>query len=695
MSSEPPVNEQSFSKPDLSADLWKIYFWRLGCALGAILALRARWFLTREALELGVLQTSLRYQVAISSAVIFLLLAGILLLSSFWKTKVRIFAVLETIERSFSQWGSINIGLLWLINFVLAFTVVELSAGILQLYWFRLCSLVWIAILGIPFVQGAWRLKHPAYAFGISFFVGSLSLQILSLLTGISTYPFTLEWSEASRYYYASLFLGEWVYGVKTAWSVLHPSRYLLQAVPFLVPHSPLWFHRLWQVGLWIGISGLTAYALLRRYGKEFPAGLRWLGLGWLFLYLMLGPVYYHLQLAVSPLLLWFRPHAETRLAKIFSGLILLLTSIWAGLSRLNWYPLPALIAVLLYILEVPYRKNFWRYFWRPILWTMVGGAVALSAHWGYVQLSGNPPDWFGTSLTSQLLWYRLLPNATYPLGILPASWMVILPMSLLLSYSFVQKRKAVHLWRWLSLLGILVGLYLGGLVVSVKIGGGSNLHNLDAFWTALGVVFVALLTQNLALDTSLSETALHSRRLEFFFNKTWIKVALFGILATPGLFLLSSLEPFFRPNWTATEKAILCLRGLIRDLPAGQEVLFISERQLLTFGYLQGVSLVPEYERVFLMEMAMANNQAYLQQFYRDLRTHRFALIVNEPLYTTAKGRAVRFGEENDAWVERVSKPLLCYYKPLKQVRMLRMFLMDVKIQVLEPRSKPAEGCD
>jgi hypothetical protein len=686
------VDEPSFSKADLPASLWKIYFWRLGWALGAILALRTGWFLTHEALERGVLQASLRYQAAISSAIVFFLSAVFLLLGSFWKTKDRISATLQTIERHFFHLGRVNGWLYWPINFVLTLTLIELSAGILQPYWFRLSGLVLIAILGILFIQGAFRLAHPAFAFGISFLVASLSLQVLSLLTKVSTYPFTLEWSEASRYYYASLFLGERVYGVKTAWTVLHPSRYLLQAVPFLVPNSPLWFHRLWQVGLWIGISSLTAYAFLRRYGIQFPRGLRWIGFGWLFLYLMLGPVYYHLQLAVLPLLLWFRPNAETRLAKVVSVLVLILTSVWAGLSRLNWYPVPALIATLLYIIEVPYRENFWRYFWRPVLWTIAGMAIAFSAHWVYIQFSGNPAEWFGTSLTSQLLWYRLFPNPTYPLGIFLASWIVILPMSLLLSYKFAQHRKAVHLWRWLSLLGVLIGLYLGGLVVSVKIGGGSNLHNLDAFWTGFGVVFVALMTQNLAQDAPLAEINSHSWRLEIFLNEPWAKVALLGTLMVPGLFLLSSLEPFFRPDWTATEKAIRRLQGLIRELPPGQEVLFISERQLLTFGYLHGVSLVPDYERVFLMEMAMANNQAYLQQFYRELRAHRFSLIVNEPLYTTTKGSPVRFGEENDAWVERVSKPLLCYYKPIQQARML---LMGVEIQVLEPRSKPAEGCD
>ncbi|MCX8061066.1 MAG: hypothetical protein N3D16_00640 [Anaerolineales bacterium] len=575
-------------------------------------------------------------------------------------------------------------------SITLVFSLTENSAGILQPYWARLISLILISLVGTPFVQVTFGVRNSVFALLIAILVNSIFLQIFSLLTKVSPYPFTLEWSETSRYYYASLFLGEQIYGVKTDWTVLHPSRYLLQAIPFLLPNSPLWLHRLWQVGLWIGVSGLTAYAFLRRFGRELPFCLWMIGLGWLFLYLLLGPVYYHLQLAVIPLLLWFRPNVETTATKSVSILVLVLSSLWAGLSRLNWYPVPALIAVLLYLLETPYFGNFWRYFWRPLVWTIVGVGFALTAHWGYVQLSGNPPAWFGTSLTSQLLWYRLFPNATYPMGILLASWVVIFPMGLLIYHRFTQYRTAVCSWRWIGLFGILLGLYLGGLVVSVKIGGGSNLHNLDAFWTCFGLVFIALMTQNLTPDTSLPNLS-KPLMSEMFYGKRGVEAALIGTLIVPVLFLLSSLEPFFRPDWAATEKALRRLQGVIKDVPAGQDVLFISERQLLTFGYLQGVRLVPEYERVFLMEMAMANNQTYLQQFYRDLREHRFALIINEPLYITTKGKPLRFGEENDAWVERVSKPLLCYYKPIQQARML---LMGVEIQILEPRPKPAEGC-
>jgi hypothetical protein len=76
---------------------------------------------------------------------------------------------------------------------------------------------------------------------------------VVSLLPEISTYPLTLGWSETSRYYNASLFFSQRIYGISTPPTVMHPSRYLMQAVPFLFPDSPLWLHRAWQVFRWIG----------------------------------------------------------------------------------------------------------------------------------------------------------------------------------------------------------------------------------------------------------------------------------------------------------------------------------------------------------------------------------------------------------------------------------------------------------
>jgi hypothetical protein len=108
-------------------------------------------------------------------------------------------------------------------------------------------------------------------------------------------------------------------------------------------------------------------------------------------------------------------------------------------------------------------------------------------------------------------------------------------------------------------------------------------------------------------------------------------------------------------------------------------EILFISNRHLITFGDLGDVPLVPEYERVFLMEMAMANNENYLGQFQEDLQSHRFAMIVSEPLSKGQKKGNESFGAENNAWTKRVSRIILCYYRPEKTFR-------PTQIQLLAP---------
>jgi hypothetical protein len=97
--------------------------------------------------------------------------------------------------------------------------------------------------------------------------------------------------------------------------------------------------------------------------------------------------------------------------------------------------------------------------------------------------------------------------------------------------------------------------------------------------------------------------------------------------------------------------------------------VLFISERQLLTFGEVGPLELIPDYEKVFLMEMAMSGTRSYLDRFHAELEAQRFDLIVSEPLAIQYQGRSHAFGEENDAWVREVSEPVLCAYEPILTV--------------------------
>jgi hypothetical protein len=128
-------------------------------------------------------------------------------------------------------------------------------------------------------------------------------------------------------------------------------------------------------------------------------------------------------------------------------------------------------------------------------------------------------------------------------------------------------------------------------------------------------------------------------------------------------------------------------IQKLQETLLSGGEVLFITERQLITFDYVHGVTLVPEYEQSELMEMAMSRNRPYLEQFYADLRERRFALIIAEDQKFTQQKQGA-FVEENVAWVRFVGAPLLCNYKPA-------VVLTSNNIEVFEPRPKQVECKD
>src|SRR5690606_19421667 len=56
------------------------------------------------------------------------------------------------------------------------------------------------------------------------------------------------------------------------------------------------------------------------------------------------------------------------------------------------------------------------------------------------------------------------------------------------------QPGSGLGLWRWLAVLALLLVFFAGGLVVSVKIGGGTNLHNMDAYMVLLMVLVTGLL---------------------------------------------------------------------------------------------------------------------------------------------------------------------------------------------------------
>ena len=152
--------------------------------------------------------------------------------------------------------------------------------------------------------------------------------------------------------------------------------------------------------------------------------------------------------------------------------------------------------------------------------------------------------------------------------------------------------------------------------------------------------------------------------------------------LVVPLVQPLLGLGPVGLPDPVKWKDALGGTRDAAVDAARQGEVLFIDQRQLLTFGFITYVPLVPDYEKKYMMDLAMANDDAYFARFNQDLAAHRFKLIVSEELFTNYQGKNYTFGNENDAWVKYVSIPVLCYYQPSATYKGIT--------QLLVPRDKP-----
>lgn len=563
--------------------------------------------------------------------------------------------------------------------------------------WFVLSSLFYSWVILGPYgnflVGIEYRLALLAIPIGISLVLlrkirGSISTlpafllifigygvvyKVITFLPTITSYPFTLTWSEGTAYYFASLFFSDQIYGVEANLPMINPTRHMLLAIPFLLPELPIWFHRLWEVVLWLLISGITVAVISRRLAIQENV-IRWAFAGWLFLYLFQGPVYYFLLLSLIPVIWGFDGKNFKR-----TLLLVLIGSAWAGASRVNWVPVPALVAAALYFLEEKVGDQDWvPYLLKPSIWLVSGVVVAFLAWFGYILWSGNPIENFSAHFTSNLLWYRLLPNATMRGGILLTILIASIPLVGVIAVHLYKNAFNYHVVRRIGIGAILLVLFLGGLIVSTKIGGGNNIHNFDAYLIILLLTAAYLYFGKSAPDFNHPERKVSRRRLGIL-----IPLA----ILIPAIFVLQDGRPLSLPRESRVEDALLTIEEYTAEVVSeGGEALFIAERQLLTFGELQDVPLLPRYERMNLMEMVMARNLDYLDEFHQRIENQDYDLIVSEPLSTNYKGRGEPFGDEHDIYVRLVAEPVLCYYEPVKTIS-------KFPIQLLAPRPE-SEVC-
>jgi len=457
--------------------------------------------------------------------------------------------------------------------------------------------------------------------------------------------------------------------------------RQFIWGLAFLWPGLSIQGMRLWDVLLITLPYALLGYFLFKRSSKNL-----WIPILcalWSFLFLNQGPIYTDLVLAAALVVISFYLPMLPQLA------IVGLTSYLLATERNHWMIAPTFWSILAifvgeFIPSGAKVKNPW---WRSILVAITGFASGfilpilirhfnkLSATASLISVAVSMID-VNTRLGGYtFIWNRLLPNPTNPMGILPMLSYAILPVLLLIVLYILEKKWRLSIWQWLVLILFNVILFIIGMVISVKIGGGNNLHNLDMLLISI-LISACITWKNGLMKWFLNPDT----------NKILIRMILLIVIILPALSGIMSARPLQLPNKWIVEDALQKVQDAINITLSNGEILFIDHRQLLTFGEIQNVRLVAEYEKKQLMNLAIDGNVERLQSFYQDLIKRRFSLIVSEVLEVNFLKDTKPFSEENNAWVSRIAMPIICYYEPLYTNR-------EIGLQLLIPREDIAIG--
>lgn len=554
---------------------------------------------------------------------------------------------------------------------------------------------------GESFLQ--WKPFLAALLLASSAFAVAISLQ------NVTDYPFSLGWSEGNRIWDYSMMFGRGRYLLgahQDVYVLLDSARQFVGGVAFLIPNLSIAGERLW-VGLTLVIPyflvGIAAYVAAEKDLRVWAA----LTL-WIFIFLRQGPIHPPLVLAATlTVFAWRKP-------LWFAIPLIIYAGYFAQSSRFTWMFAPGIwIGMLEFVGAQPLNGKLDRRVWIRAFalgfFGVLGGFllpkilslfhisnIAIADLTEQLSVVGVTANVVSDAVSDQpLLWYRLLPNSTYGTGILLGLTIAVLPTLILLFWLIAAKKQALNLWQKLALVAALSAFLVVGLIVSAKIGGGGDLHNMDMF--LIGVAFAALVAWlNGGRDALVQNQA-----------PTWIRLTLIVSFIIPTLAPLSQLRSYnfgdkvqvlktltdvknakdldLLPDSETVNTALNGIQSEVDRAKSQGEILFIDQRQLLTFGYIQGAALVPEYEKKILMNEALSGRAAYFAPFYQDLATRRFSLIISEPLKLVSKDSSYQFGEENNAWVTWVSAPLLCYYEELQTYA-------EVNVQLLVPKSAPSD---
>lgn len=574
------------------------------------------------------------------------------------------------------------------------------------LYFRVLLWMLMIALLSVLLTNDNelihWKPFLASLVLASSAFTIAISLQ------RVTDYPFSLAWSEGNRIWDYSILFGRARYDIpdgQDIYVLLDSGRQLVGGLVFLIPNVEIETVRLW-VGLTLIIPyflvGSAAYLVADKNMRIWL-----LMMLWIFLFLRQGPIHPPLVLAAALTIFAWRKQLWLAIP------LIVYAGNFAASSRFTWMFAPGIWIGMLELagaslssgkldrsawsrsLALGFFGIFGGYLLPKLLPLLNRPVESVTDASEQIASSGINSEFIASAITDQpLLWYRLLPNPTYGAGILLGLLIAVLPVSIVLIWLAVSKKWQLNPWQKISIIFPLLAFLVVGLVASTKIGGGGDLHNMDMFLIGLAfTVFIAWV--NGGRDALLNGAL-----------PLWVRFALVSSLIIPAIIPLQQLRSYdfgddinilqvltdtpdkkmidMLPDHATVDDALNEIRYFVAYAREQGDVLFIDQRQLLTFGYVNA-PLIPEYEKKLLMNEALSSNADYFQTFYADIAARRFSLIVTEPLRTPVKDSTYQFGEENNAWVTWVSIPVLCYYEEVQTLK-------DVGVQLLIPKDDPGD---
>ncbi len=498
----------------------------------------------------------------------------------------------------------------------------------------------------------------------------------------VTSYPFSLGWSEGNRIWDYSILFGSNRYthsDESQIYAFIDRGRAFVWGLPFLIQKLNIFWFRFYDA-----LVKTVPYLLLGTaiiWKKKAKLGL-WatiLYVIWVFLFLLQGPIYS--PLIFIAILTFFAVQQKNI---IISMLLVMLAGYLAYLTRFSWVYAPGLWAGMLSLLKInnpQINKAGWKKLVNPFLLGIAGliGGRYISVIWQWIT-SKNPVGGESLSiinveskkyvLSQTLLWDRWWPNATYGPGIIFGIILTTVPILILL---YILLKDKTWKLNWIQIFGIvfpLLSFLIVGLVASVKIGGGGDLHNLDMFLITLALLssFVWLIIKNQIIEVNNSLKP-----------KSMLVVFVFVSLM-PILWTLRSGNPMTGLiSKERSENILQVIQEHVDEVQAeGGKVLFLDQRQLITFEDIDNLILYDEYEKKLLIENSFRKNEEYFDNFYRDLTSHNFDLILSEILFLEEKENS-SFSNENNSWLEWVAIPLSENYCSIMDVK-------DLNLQLLVP---------